>query len=161
MDNFFVRIDDRLVHGQILEAWIPYLRTRAIVVIDDELAFDDFRKMVIAMVIPQGIQISFFSSQQFNSKWQHGAALQGGNILFLFPNTSTLLTVFNAGFMFQRLNIGNLCSPEAVKLCTPSVMLNATDIKNIKTLLMANVAVDLRRTPNDVEEAIDLSDDEK
>ncbi|MDA8124239.1 MAG: PTS sugar transporter subunit IIB, partial [Deltaproteobacteria bacterium] len=38
MDIALVRVDNRLVHGQILEAWIPYLQASCIVVVDDQVA---------------------------------------------------------------------------------------------------------------------------
>ncbi|MCX5823214.1 MAG: PTS sugar transporter subunit IIB [Deltaproteobacteria bacterium] len=30
-----MRVDNRLVHGQILEAWVPFLKASCIVVADD------------------------------------------------------------------------------------------------------------------------------
>jgi len=35
MKNVFVRIDDRLLHGQVVVSWIPYLRAKEVVIADD------------------------------------------------------------------------------------------------------------------------------
>ena len=40
MKNVFVRIDDRLLHGQVVVSWIPYLRAKEVVIADDEYAND-------------------------------------------------------------------------------------------------------------------------
>ncbi|MEK7373546.1 MAG: PTS sugar transporter subunit IIB [Thermodesulfobacteriota bacterium] len=33
LDSALVRVDNRLVHGQILEAWVPFLRASCIIVV--------------------------------------------------------------------------------------------------------------------------------
>lgn len=35
MDFSLVRVDSRLVHGQIIETWLPYLKASRIVVVND------------------------------------------------------------------------------------------------------------------------------
>ena len=42
MDLRLVRVDDRFIHGQILEAWIPYLGADGVVIINDRLSSDEF-----------------------------------------------------------------------------------------------------------------------
>lgn len=48
----FVRIDNRLVHGQIIETWLPFTRARTIVVANDELAADPLRQEIMSLAIP-------------------------------------------------------------------------------------------------------------
>jgi PTS system mannose-specific IIB component len=44
MEIALVRVDNRLVHGQIIEAWVPFIHAGCIVVVDDDVASDFFRK---------------------------------------------------------------------------------------------------------------------
>ena len=55
MDNIFVRIDDRLLHGQVVVSWIPYLRAKEVVIADDEYANDEFMSELIKSSGPEGV----------------------------------------------------------------------------------------------------------
>ena len=38
--SFFLRVDDRLLHGQIICSWVPYIRAEYLMVVSDEAASD-------------------------------------------------------------------------------------------------------------------------
>ena len=52
----FVRIDDRLVHGQVATTWIKKYEIEQVIVINDLLANDPVQKSVLEMTAPQGIR---------------------------------------------------------------------------------------------------------
>ena len=49
-----LRIDDRLLHGQVAYSWKSALSYNAIVIASDAAAADEFRKGVIKMCCPEG-----------------------------------------------------------------------------------------------------------
>lgn len=51
------RIDDRLIHGQVMTAWVKKTRANQILIIDDEVAKDEFMREVLKMSAPKGIDI--------------------------------------------------------------------------------------------------------
>ena len=55
----FVRVDNRLVHGQIIESWLPFTHARTILVVNDELAADYLRQEIMSLAIPAGVRIEF------------------------------------------------------------------------------------------------------
>jgi hypothetical protein len=82
MDEVFVRIDDRLLHGQVVVSWIPYLKANLVVVADDEYAKDEFMRSLISFrVTSEHLQIIVFSS-----------------ILNLHPDISYLIQKFPVNF---------------------------------------------------------------
>jgi len=60
-----IRIDNRLVHGQILEAWIPFISASHIVVVNDDVADDPFRESIIKMAVPREIEIRIYNIEEF------------------------------------------------------------------------------------------------
>ncbi len=52
-----VRVDNRLVHGQILESWVPHVKAQCIIVADDAIAGDVLNKTVIRMAVPSEIEL--------------------------------------------------------------------------------------------------------
>jgi len=93
-----VRIDNRLVHGQILE-----------VVVNDEVAGDIFRESVIRMAVPRDIEVVFCGidgfAQRQNSE-QEGD--NRGNTIILFESIGDVIRAYRLGFRFEALNVGNV-----------------------------------------------------
>jgi len=52
-----VRVDERLIHGQILEAWVPFLKAACIIVANDGVAADFFRETVMRMAVPSETEL--------------------------------------------------------------------------------------------------------
>ena len=48
------RVDDRLIHGEVVTAWIPTKRATRIIIIDDEVAADQFNVRVVKALAPEG-----------------------------------------------------------------------------------------------------------
>ena len=47
------RVDDRLIHGEVVSVWTPSLNVNRIIVVDDEVAADKFNKRVIKALAPK------------------------------------------------------------------------------------------------------------
>ena len=59
MENLMLaRIDDRLIHGQVMTAWMKVKPAKQIIVIDDKVAKDSFMIDVIELAAPVGVKVS-------------------------------------------------------------------------------------------------------
>ena len=56
MGIVLARIDDRLIHGQVMTSWLNYTGAGKIVVIDDATAKDSFLSMIIKTLVPANIK---------------------------------------------------------------------------------------------------------
>ncbi len=56
-----VRVDDRLVHGQVIEAWLPFTEAKHLVVANDALVHDDLRQQIMSLAVPQHVHIHFIA----------------------------------------------------------------------------------------------------
>lgn len=52
-----IRVDDRLIHGQIALVWSKALGTNKIVVVNDSASTNETTKMTLSMAVPQGIKL--------------------------------------------------------------------------------------------------------
>ena len=65
MSNILLaRIDDRLIHGQVMTSWVRFVKSKNILIIDDETYHDTFIRSFITMVVPRGIQIQVLIQKQ-------------------------------------------------------------------------------------------------
>jgi len=148
LDIALVRVDNRLVHGQILEAWIPYIKADSLIVVDDLAASDMFRETVIRMAVPREIDVMIFDVDEF-VKTVHYQKGSGRRTIVLFGAVAPARRAFENGFRFAKLNIGNVYNDSYTVCCTPSVLLSENDIRDVTFLRDAGVKVELRRVPRE------------
>jgi mannose/fructose/N-acetylgalactosamine-specific phosphotransferase system component IIB len=153
LDIALVRVDNRLVHGQILEAWVPFLRASCIVVVDDQVASDFFRETVIRMAVPSGVKVVITNVAEFAETCPFSRG-RGLKTIVLFSKISDAWSAHCHGFRFDLLNIGNIYNEECKLCCTPAVLLSDADIRDINHLRDVGVNIELRRVPR--EKPIDL-----
>ena len=159
MEIVLVRVDNRLVHGQILEAWLPFTQATCIVVVDDEVAGDYFRETVIRMAVPRQVELIVSGVEEFarDSRYSTG---QGKKAIVLFSSIADACKAFDAGFTFRKLNLGNVHHTQSAEekiRCSSCVFLDNNDIRYVLKLIdTAGVQVELRRIP--LEEPVDARD---
>ncbi|MBN1546756.1 MAG: PTS sugar transporter subunit IIB [Syntrophaceae bacterium] len=148
-DIALVRVDNRLVHGQILEAWIPYTEATCIIIADDNLAGDFFRETVIRMALPRNIELFIYSIEDFAKRNPYQRE-KGEKAIVLFGNIQDALKAYQLGFQYESLNIGNVHSENCAVCCSPSVFLSEEDIAELSMMAKdLGVRIDIRRVPKE------------
>ncbi|HWR71744.1 MAG TPA: PTS sugar transporter subunit IIB, partial [Nitrospirota bacterium] len=147
MDFSLIRVDSRLVHGQIIETWLPFLKATRIVVVNDEVAGSFFRETVIRMAVPREAEVLIYGVDEFGSS---DITRQNENVktIVLFSGVDDVARAWVAGFRFKTLNIGNLYSENCKLQCSTSVCLADDDMAHIRFLLDSGVSVEMRSVPS-------------
>jgi len=148
MEIALVRVDNRLVHGQIIEAWVPFIKATCIFVVDDDVAGDFFRETVIKMAVPHGVEVLVYSVETFVRLAPYR---QDGKkkAIVLFSNIADALRAYNLGFPFQNLNVGNVYNESCRRQLSACVLLNDRDLEGLRELLAKDVQIELRRVPRE------------
>ncbi len=152
MENNFlwVRIDNRLVHGQVIETWVPYCRARILVVANDELKNDELRQEIIKLAIPSSLRVIFCEIRSVREEIKK--LLTGGDppssIFILFASCQDAKAAYASGLSFPILNIGNLhYSPGKLQICD-HIFLSSEDIDCIRFFREEGISIDFRCVPN-------------
>lgn len=140
------RIDNRLIHGQIIETWLPHTRASVVIVANDELAVDDLQQEIMSLAIPQTVESLFVSVDRIAGVI---GDLTGSSVIVLFSSCSDAKRAFETGFGFDVLNIGNVHYSPGKRQISPSVALSDEDESCLKHLLRKGVELDFRCVPND------------
>ena len=148
MNSSLIRIDNRLVHGQILEAWIPFVGASHIVVVNDEIVDDLFRETVIRMAVPQQIKTHMYNVQEFSQEHTYKTYLKQKSII-LFENIDDLLKAYRLGLKIKSLNIGNVHATNGIYHPTPSISLNEDSVNGLLWLADEGIKIELRCVPRD------------
>ena len=86
-----IRIDDRLIHGQVVAYWSNSLKLTRIMVANDDVAVDDMRKSVLRMAAPAGIKTSIIPVERAAKQILEGK--YAGQRVFLIVNKPAGLSV--------------------------------------------------------------------
>lgn len=149
MDNrIWVRVDNRLIHGQVIETWVPYSKVDTLVVVNDELAVNGMRQDIMRMAVPCGIQLFFSTIGQLAgnlTEYVH----QGSRAFFLlFANCQDARLAYEKGISFRMLNIGNLhYAPGKHQICD-HIALSKEDIACLGFFSRKGVELDFRCIPS-------------
>jgi PTS system mannose-specific IIB component len=144
----FVRIDNRLVHGQVIETWLPHTRARMIVVVNDELSGNMLRQEIMSLAIPDGVEIVFLPVASVPAFFS-GSAGEDMDALILFSSCADARTAFEGGLGFTILNLGNLHYAPGKKQVCPHVALSKEDETCLSFFIQQGVKIDYRCVPGD------------
>lgn len=141
------RIDNRLVHGQVLEAWVPFVHADCIVVASDEVAAKPLQKKLMAAAVPSEIRVvivSLAEAAEFFARNDTSA-----RILLLFADSAAALKGHQLGIPYSELNLGNIHGGDGKRWVSCTIALHDDDIARFRQLEAAGVRVIARCIPSD------------
>lgn len=149
MEGFVnIRIDSRLIHGQVAGIWTPYLQATRIMVIDDEIAQDDLQKDLLRMVAPVGVSTSISSKEKALNNIKEKKYINQ-RVLLVLKNPYYLLYLVENGVKISQINVGNLSTRENTRKITSTISITNEEEEIFRKLLERNVEITVQMVPND------------
>ncbi len=142
----WVRVDDRLIHGQVTVAWRRYLRYDEIWVVDDKVRADPLLLQVLPLAAPPGVAVHVYSVQE---AVEAASSPPAGNVLVLLKEPQTALSLLERGFELPHLNVGCLSASPDSKRVYRSISLDPDQYAALTALAECGVTVFLQLTPDD------------
>lgn len=141
-----VRVDCRLIHGQIVETWVPHTGANCLLVANDGLVGNPVLRSVMEMAVPPGIHTVFCRVDEVGGVLSE-VDRQGERAILLCATFGDALDIFRRGVRFSALNIGNLHYEAGKVEIAPSVYFAAEDFEAVHCFSHLGVAVNVRATP--------------
>ena len=107
MNIVLARIDDRLIHGQVVTVWSKVTNCQRIIVCDDEVANDTIRATLLKQVAPAGIK-SHVVTLDKAIRVYNNPKYENDRCLLLFTNPSSVLYLVEHGVDIKSVNIGGM-----------------------------------------------------
>lgn len=111
----FTRIDDRLIHGQVMTAWVHETKANEIVIIDNEVAQDDFLKMIMTSSAPAGIKVLIMSEEQAIDYLTQEP--DGNKLIVLAKNPKVIKNITDGGVKIEALNVAGWVHEKTAHNC--------------------------------------------
>ncbi len=143
------RVDDRLVHGQVVEGWVPHLRAEELAVVSDEIAGDEMRRTIMRFATPDGVDLKIMTVAEAAAYLPQAEASER-KVLLLLPGLSEAVALAKGGLKIPSLNIGGMHYSAGKNLSIgKAIFLNDEDCSSLKTLSAAGIAIEGRGVPSD------------
>ncbi|MDO8806159.1 MAG: PTS sugar transporter subunit IIB [Elusimicrobiota bacterium] len=143
------RVDDRLVHGQVVEGWVPHLRAEELAVVSDEIAGDEMLRTIMRFATPEGVDLKIMTVAEA-ADYLPGAERSARKVLLLLPGLAEAVTLTEKGFKIPSLNIGGMHYSAGKNLSIgKAIFLNDQDCAALKALSAAGINIEGRGVPSD------------
>lgn len=141
-----VRVDNRLIHGQVVTTWIPHVRADEVVVVDDEAASSSLMRAAMSLALPHEVSALILRMDEVD--WARLSA-SPRRILVLVRDVAQATAAVKAGADVRHLNLGNVHYLEGRKPVSPSVFLSAEELEALEDLARRGVEIEARAVPAD------------
>lgn len=142
------RVDDRLVHGQVMQVWTKGHGTNAAYVIDDATAADEFMKEIYESTQSTGgLAIKVFSSDSIVDEWNKNQ-FGNDNVALIFKSIAYAKKAVDGGVPIKELNVGGIAIKPGTTKVIESVGLSKDDAELCKALDAAGVKVYFQKIPS-------------
>ncbi len=147
MEISVFRIDDRLIHGQIITAWIAYADAKTIIVADDKAAADSFSQSLLKMATPDSIDLKILSVDEAVNVIKSDK--ENGKALLLMRGPESALKMIRAGVRKDQINVGNMNMKKGKTKVLGNLWVFPEDVENIKKIYETGVTMEVRAVPNE------------
>ena len=153
-----LRVDDRLIHGQVAMTWTKQLSVQGIVVANDEAANDNTQKMALKMAVPGGIK-SLIKPVDETIRILNNPKASRMRILVLTRTVKDALKIRQSVGEIGFLNVGNTGRFDGIDVSeklvlTPTIMLTKAEQKALKELVALDPKACMQQVPNDEQKLV-------
>lgn len=153
-----LRVDDRLIHGQVAMTWTKQLAVQGIVVANDEAANDNTQKMALKMAVPGGIK-SLIKPVDEAIRILNNPKASKMRILVLTRTVKDALKVRQNVGEIGFLNVGNTGRFDGIDVSeklvlTPTIMLTDSEQQALKELVALDPKTCMQQVPNDEQKLV-------
>jgi PTS system mannose-specific IIB component len=140
------RVDSRLVHGQVIEAWLPHTKAQRILVVDDAAANDAIARAAMGLALPDNVklEVSRVAEVDFTA-----LAADAVRTLVLFRDVASLLAARARGFTPPAVNLGNVHAGPGRAAVSRSVFLSPDEVALLAEIKRAGAVVAAQAIPQD------------
>ena len=150
-----LRIDHRLVHGQVAFTWTHFLAATRIIVIDDKAAGDEFQKMALNMAKPAGVKLNVFSVEKALERAEKIDSLKD-TVFIIFGCTKDASRYITSHPVFRELNLGGVTKKDNSKLYGDVVYLNPEEEEDFRAIQRTGCTLNIQQLPTTKKEVLDL-----
>lgn len=141
------RIDDRLIHGQVITTWVKNYDIEQVLIINDKAAADKVQQSVLTMSAPPGLKVLVFGVQQFIDILKKTPIKK--RTMLLFTNSIDVNALIEGGLELEKLNVGGMRMQDGRHQLSRAVSVTPEEEQAFRNIISNNVEVEVQMVPKD------------
>ena len=146
MSISLVRIDDRLIHGQVCVAWGASLLIDRIVLVNDDVAHTEWKRALYAEADAMGAAISVLDVEGFGDEFE-ARTWQDEKVIVVVGTPRDARLLLQRGLDVKSINIGGMHYSEGKREVLPYVYVDDADRRELLAIAAGGVALEARDVP--------------
>ena len=140
------RVDDRLIHGQVITGWLGLRNANSILIVDDGVAKNPMMLDIFRFAAPTGVKLEAMTIDQAAERLNN---LDQGNerILLLTKFPATFVKLLEKGYHPDDINFGAMAHKPNSKTVAPNCDLTPEEIADTEKLFEGGVRVWIQLVP--------------
>lgn len=147
MDVKFLRIDSRLIHGQVAGSWVNHVGPETLIAASDAAANDELRKTLLLQVGPASARTNVLDIAK-TIRVYYNPDYKGMRTMIVVESPMDALALIKAGIKVDEVNVGGVTFKEGMTLITEAVSVNEEHLEAYKALNDLGVKMTLQQVPN-------------
>lgn len=143
-----VRIDDRLIHGQVVGYWVPQFKVERILIVDDEIVNDEIRKNALKFGCPAQCKLSIFGAAKAAEKLNRKID-EGVRVMLLCRTPQPFVDLADNGYLVDHITIGNMSTKANAKHIHKNIFVSPEECAAFNLLADKGVQLSIQYTPVD------------
>jgi mannose/fructose/N-acetylgalactosamine-specific phosphotransferase system component IIB len=143
-----LRVDDRLLHGQVAFSWTRSLTATDIIIANEEVSKDEFQKTTLKLAKPRGVNLQILglsATYEFLMKHENSK----NKVMVIVNNLEDANNIIKKAPFIKSLNLGGLRERKGSIRYTGSVTLTSEDLNICKGLMEDDVEIEIRQVPEE------------
>lgn len=143
-----VRVDFRVIHGQVVTKWVKQAEADRIIVIDDKIVKNEMLKKVFKMTAPPNVSVDVYDTKAAAEMWKNDT-LGIGDVLVIFKTIASALKAWKEGFPITNLQIGGAGGGPGQKQVYHNINLSPQEFDDLNVLHENGVKIILQAIPEE------------
>lgn len=143
-----LRVDHRLLHGQVAFSWTQNLGIDCILIANDDVPQNEIRKTTIKLAKPQGVKLVIKNIEDSIKALQSGVT-DKYKLFIVVESVEDAYKLSKAHPEIQHINLGGMKIREGTRNISKAVNITAAEEHLVKELVDDGVQVEIRQVPTD------------
>ncbi|MDQ0177946.1 PTS system mannose/fructose/N-acetylgalactosamine-transporter subunit IIB [Bacillus chungangensis] len=143
-----IRIDERLIHGQVATMWVNTVKASRIMIVDNAVVKSDLEKMALKTAVPAGMKLSILTVEGAAKNILNGK-YQDQRVFLIVKSPSALVGLVKNGVEIDSVNVGNMSAKQGSKQIRKSIGVTEKDVEDFLFLKNNGVKLNAQMVPSD------------
>lgn len=145
------RIDQRMIHGIVVNQWFAHIQPKRYMVVDDIVSQDEVQKAAMRLSKPAGTGMSIIDTEKAIHNFKNGN-YDNQKVFLIVREPETLLNFIAAGIEIPRVDLGIMFDADGKEKISKFISLTKQEKQDIERIQNQGIPVFIKYVPDDSDE---------